>query len=163
MVCWTLYARFKKEMKKIDLERLILHWFLEYIKLELKRLSILEIKSFFGDYWGAMKSHGNMSPHLKPSEKGFTETNQSLGTNWTDTCLKWQSIERETSSVGRSYTSIYTRVNVLRKFPETRWSLCGVRELACSHFKPSRGWTGVMRSIDVCTFGFPGIWRQKYI
>lgn len=48
MVCWIVYERFGKEIKKTDLERLAFYWFVEYMRLRLKSLRILEIKSFFG-------------------------------------------------------------------------------------------------------------------
>lgn len=163
MICWTIHARLGTEVKKTDLPRLC--WFLEYIRLELKSLRISEIKSFFGDYWGAMNSHGkgNRHPHLKLSEKGFTGTSQSLGTNWIDTCLKSDRglREREMSWVGTSQTFIHTRVNVLRKFLETRCSLWGERKLDHNHFKPSKVLTRVMRLTGICTFEVSGGLRRE--
>lgn len=41
MACWIFYARFGKEVKKTDLERLAFNWFVEYIKLKLKSLRML--------------------------------------------------------------------------------------------------------------------------
>lgn len=119
MVCWIIYGRFGKEMKKTDLEHLALYWFVEYMRLRLKSMRILEIKSFFGvlvcyeflrerDYVIFISS--------------LARTSQKLVRVWgsTDQTHAWSS--RDTSWVGGSCTSIHTRANVW-KFLETKCSL----------------------------------------
>lgn len=136
---WTIQARLEKEWRT----RLgtSVHWY-RGCQVRAERLRLLEIKSFFGEYWVLWIRKGKeiCTLHLSLIGKGFMEMSPDVGTNCTG--LKLPRTEKEVGWVVRSHTSIHTRSHTSIHTGVTPDIASVERELASCHLHlPKDNWS----------------------
>lgn len=115
MESWTICAGVRKEVKKTGLAPLNLHWFLEHIKLELKKSENTGNQVLLWRILGCCEFPWEREYIILISNlvrRTPQRLVRGLGTNWTDTHVKWQMIKRETSWTGRCHAFNHIRVKV---------------------------------------------------